>query len=376
MSLIEILTLVSSGGLILISLVFGERLRFARQHFVLQHDYDEYIPLEELPTVSVCIPVRNERHAIAECLRLVLNSDYPKMEVIVLDDESVDKTSDIIREFAQDGVRFIKGEKLPRGWIGKNKALEQLTAEATGDYILFLSVDTKIQPRDISTVVRYATQNKLGMVGIMPQRRDFRLNVVFGTMRFLWELVLQGRNLPATSTSVWMVKTDELKRYGDFWENHRAVVRPETSLARLFYDRQQYRFLIANRFLPIGQEKRWRSQLSTTMRTSSRVFGQSPWLRTNIIVILSAIIIATVIIIWSFINLKTLWLHFTGLLGLVCFGVMYCRFTKLAWRHGWSLGLVSWIWSVPQELCLIIISILRANLHLLSWKGRRLPFIK
>ncbi|MDO4870937.1 MAG: glycosyltransferase family 2 protein, partial [Candidatus Saccharibacteria bacterium] len=341
-----------------------------------KHEYNDYIPLEKLPSVSVCIPVRNEHHAIAECLELVLASDYPKMEVIVLDDESVDNTSDIIRSFAHAGVRFIKGDKLPRGWIGKNKAFEKLTSEASGEYILFLSVDTKIQPRDISTLIRYTEQHQLGMIGVMPQRRNFHINVIFGTMRFLWELVLQSRSLPATSTSAWMVKADELKRYGNFWENHRAVIRPETSLAKLFYDQQQYRFLIANKFLSIGQEKKWRSQLATTVRTSSRIFSQSPYLRASILVILASIIISTGVIIFNLITSTTSWIKIVSSLILFGFGLTYCQFTRLAWRKAWFLGLISWIWTVPQELFLLVISILRSNLHILSWKGRRLPFIR
>ena len=70
---------------------------------------------DELPTVSVCIPARNEMHALEQCLEYILASDYGKLEVLVLDDSSSDQTPHIIRSFAHAGVRFIPGSPLPKG---------------------------------------------------------------------------------------------------------------------------------------------------------------------------------------------------------------------------------------------------------------------
>lgn len=90
------------------------------------------------PSVSVCIPARNETHAMTQCLERVLASDYEKLEVIVFDDNSADDTSVLVKSFAHAGVRFIPGKKLPEGWLGKNHALEVLAQEASGTYIIFL----------------------------------------------------------------------------------------------------------------------------------------------------------------------------------------------------------------------------------------------
>ena len=87
----------------------------------------------EYPSVSVCIAARNETHALAQCLERVLKSDYPKLEILVLDDSSTDDTSLIIKSFASAGVRFIPGAALPSGWLGKNHAYQTLIDEARGD---------------------------------------------------------------------------------------------------------------------------------------------------------------------------------------------------------------------------------------------------
>ena len=87
-----------------------------------------------LPTVSVCIAARNEVHALSQCLERVLQSDYEKLEVLVLDDSSEDDTPHIIKSFAHAGVRFIAGRDIPAGWLGKNHANQTLALEASGDY--------------------------------------------------------------------------------------------------------------------------------------------------------------------------------------------------------------------------------------------------
>src|SRR5690606_10627587 len=61
---------------------------------------------KELPTVSVCIPARNETNALEDCLRSMLANDYPKLEILVLDDCSQDRTAEVIKSFAHAGVRF------------------------------------------------------------------------------------------------------------------------------------------------------------------------------------------------------------------------------------------------------------------------------
>ncbi|MEK6824354.1 MAG: glycosyltransferase, partial [Nanoarchaeota archaeon] len=58
-------------------------------------------------TVTILIPAYNEERDIARTLKSVLNIDYPKdkLEIIVIDDGSKDKTYEIARKFASDRVK-------------------------------------------------------------------------------------------------------------------------------------------------------------------------------------------------------------------------------------------------------------------------------
>ena len=120
------------------------KLRKARRTFLFTRP-PRITSSDQLPSVSVCIPARNETHAMSECLESVLASDYPKLEAIVLDDHSSDNTSHIIRAFAHAGVRFVEGDELPDDWLGKNFSLQTLANEASGKIILFMDVDTRLE---------------------------------------------------------------------------------------------------------------------------------------------------------------------------------------------------------------------------------------
>ena len=60
----------------------------------------------DAPLVSVIIPARNERRNIERCVRSVLSTDYPRSEVIVVDDHSTDGTGEIVRELAARDERL------------------------------------------------------------------------------------------------------------------------------------------------------------------------------------------------------------------------------------------------------------------------------
>src|SRR4030042_1167040 len=93
----------------------------------------EYI-LKNPPLVSVLIPARNEAENIRRCLTSLSKQDYPNIEIIVLDDNSTDWTSEVVKEFAVKDCRIslVNGAPLKKGWLGKCFACQQLAQRATG----------------------------------------------------------------------------------------------------------------------------------------------------------------------------------------------------------------------------------------------------
>jgi chlorobactene glucosyltransferase len=107
-------------------------------------DAESAAPPDDTPLVSVVIPARNERHNIERCMRSVLSSDYPQLEVIVVDDGSTDGTGDIARAVASQDqrARLIETGGLREGWFGKQWACETGARNSHGSIILFADADT------------------------------------------------------------------------------------------------------------------------------------------------------------------------------------------------------------------------------------------
>lgn len=124
-------------------------------------DFEIGAPQENLPLISVLVPARNEEDIIEKCLASLLKSDYPHFEIIVLDDNSKDRTFAIVEELSRthENLRIIKGKKLPPGWNGKNWACHQLSLVAKGEWFLFTDADTCHSPHSISSAFEAAQKS-------------------------------------------------------------------------------------------------------------------------------------------------------------------------------------------------------------------------
>jgi chlorobactene glucosyltransferase len=107
------------------------------------------------PLVSVLIPMRNEEENVENCLNGLRDQLYKNYEILVLNDNSTDRTGEILERIAAEDprVKVINGKPLPVDWFGKPYALYQLTNEAKGDLLLFTDADTVHYPASISWAV-------------------------------------------------------------------------------------------------------------------------------------------------------------------------------------------------------------------------------
>ena len=346
------------------------KLRFAFNHFTMQHLMSEPTMLQDLPSVSVCIPARNETHAMTECLEHVIASTYPKLEIIVLDDGSGDDTSVLIKSFAHAGVRFVEGSTLPTGWLGKNHALQDLLAEASGHYILFMDVDTRMKPDTIEQLVSYAKQESATMVSILPRREDgWRASIVFATLRYYWELILHTSSKPAVASSAWMIGRYTLRDDLGGFEPIKTAIQPEAVLARELMATDAYRFLISTSLLGVAYEKKWQSQIETSIRLLYPVLGGSllkSFITMSIMVVLVLplfVFLSGVIIGWTMIQV-------CALLELLVFVALYASYLRRVWVNLWWLGALLWPVILVQEIILLVTSTYRHLRHRVTWKGR------
>lgn len=127
---------------------------------------------EPAPLVSVLIPARNEEQNIRTCLQSLQRQDYPNFEILVLDDNSTDRTAEVVSRIAarDDRIHMIKGASLPEHWAGKPFACCQLAERARGSWLLFVDADTMHAPHMIRTVLALAIENKASLLSGFPHQ--------------------------------------------------------------------------------------------------------------------------------------------------------------------------------------------------------------
>lgn len=366
-------------GLLTTSLMVGVLLVYqvvwTLRHYKLRK-LAKHLTLKELPTVTLAIPARNETHALSECLAAAVASDYPKLEIIVLDDCSQDRTSAIIKSFAQEGVRFIQGDQPSKGWLGKNQAFKALAEHASGDYILFAGVDTRLSPQSIRKLVSYALANDAAMVSVLPQRRD---GVNFATLlwqlRYYWQIVLpMTRHRVPVASQAWLIKQDALQHLGGF-KAVKGKVMPEGSFARRLFGVDMYRFIISNTELGITTAKRWSSQIESAIRFLYPTFKRQPFhILMGSLALISVMLLPFVMVIARGIRgeLDLVWAF--AILACVVLLVGYALVVVRTVPRNWLLTLLIFPISLVQEFILLLTSMIMYEFGEVNWKGRNVCY--
>lgn len=117
--------------------------------------------------VSILIPARNEEKNISDCVSSCLKQTYANKEIIVLDDNSADRTNELLKKFS-DKIQIINGADLPDGWLGKNWACYQLSQEANGEYLLFIDADVRLNEKAVESAINEINFSEAGMLSVFP----------------------------------------------------------------------------------------------------------------------------------------------------------------------------------------------------------------
>lgn len=148
---------------------------------------EKRINCQEMPLVSVIIPVYNSESYLKECLDSVLNQTYRNIEVICVDDGSVDRSLEILRHYENKDSRvqvYIQENKGPSA--ARNKALDN----ANGEYISFVDSDDFLQLNTYEILIECALQQQS------------------------WDLIIFGGNIIGVENNYFADKlTTEFKQY-------------------------------------------------------------------------------------------------------------------------------------------------------------------
>ena len=200
--------------------------------------------LTEQPLVSVLIPARNEENNIKKCLDSFLNQSYKNYEILVLDDNSTDKTYEIVKNLAKqhpDKIKLYSGKTLPPDWRGKSFAMQQLLDYANGEYYLFTDADTIHTKHSISLMMSNILHHNADLVSgyIKQKTKTFGEKITIPLIYLLTGLVIplwmnQKSKLSIFSTAIGQfigVKAKSFKSFGGY-EKIKNYTTEDVYLAR------------------------------------------------------------------------------------------------------------------------------------------------
>ncbi|ABS60413.1 glycosyltransferase [Fervidobacterium nodosum] len=136
-------------------------------------------------SISVIIPARNEESNIGKILSLLNLQTVKPYEVIVVDDNSIDRTAKIVKAFQNDNesIKLISlKEEPPEGWVGKSWAIWNGYKHSSGNILIFMDADVEPGEKTLEALVsnyrRYG-----GLISVWPYQRFEKfyehLNLVF-----------------------------------------------------------------------------------------------------------------------------------------------------------------------------------------------------
>jgi len=116
------------------------------------------------PFLSVIIPARNEAERLPSLLSSLRNQSVPPLEIIVVDDHSVDGTAQIAAEM---GATVLSSQPLPEKWLGKTWACYQGARLANGEILVFLDADVSLEKEGLGKMAA-AQHRSGGALSILP----------------------------------------------------------------------------------------------------------------------------------------------------------------------------------------------------------------
>jgi cellulose synthase/poly-beta-1,6-N-acetylglucosamine synthase-like glycosyltransferase len=141
--------------------------------------------------ISVLVPLRNEEeNAVAIIETLAAQENLSDVEFLILNDNSTDKTFELITSAARGDSRFkiLQGSTLPDGWLGKPWALEQLSQSALGEMLVCIDADVRLSKTAIAAAVDSMHVHALDFFSAYPSQvaRTFGERMIQPLLQWSW----------------------------------------------------------------------------------------------------------------------------------------------------------------------------------------------
>ncbi len=131
-------------------------------------------PILPAPKVSIILAARNEEQRLSMALESLMKLDYPDYQIILVDDDSTDRTGAIADDWAKrpesgGRLKVIHNHELPPGWTGKVHALNLAAKTAAGEWILATDADVVFHPALLRLALGCALEQRVDLLSLIPE---------------------------------------------------------------------------------------------------------------------------------------------------------------------------------------------------------------
>ncbi|MGM0567628.1 MAG: glycosyltransferase family 2 protein [Elusimicrobiota bacterium] len=230
---------------LIIIILFG--LYILRRNHILYKDKEKLCEKRFFrkgnPLVSVIIPARNEEHGIERCVNSILNQSYKNVEVIIVDDQSTDGTSEIAERLASENkkVKVLTIDCLPADWTGKCNASFRAAKKAKGEWFLFTDADTWHKDTSISSALNYVCDNNVDLLSLWSRHRSdlLLIKIILHYMEYMnrWvadfpsELNSPENEKTAAFGTYIFINANKYRKFGGYGNKDVRTVGSSTDLA-------------------------------------------------------------------------------------------------------------------------------------------------
>lgn len=326
------------------------------------------------------IPARNEQENIVRCIQSILSQDYPILEIVILDDQSEDKTAEIVAEITRDhpNMYCLTGKALPKGWLGKNWACWQLAQKAKGEILLFVDADTWHENSAVTATIYWMNKYQLSMLSAFPQQitRSFAekiivplIDIILYMLLPLWAVYKFSFTALSAANGQWLaIEKNAYQQIGGHHHLKNRVVE-DVEMARLSKRKGLKIMTTSGTGMVFCHMYHRFSDIWAGL--SKNFYGLTG---NNIVVLLMILVILSIVFILPFvvvtINIGSFWLWIDLIL------MFFLRtLLAIAYRHNLVISIIFFPITIILGMIISVNSFYQSRYGSIYWKGRKIKIM-
>jgi hyaluronan synthase len=139
-----------------------------------------------VPLVTIVVAAKNEEENIRNCVQSCINSTYKNKEIIIVNDGSTDRTTEILEQMQIQNRSKIRVIHLPRS-VGKKQAIEHATNIAKGEIYAFMDSDCDMASDSVEKAVKiFLSDRNVGALATYGRVRDVENGTLLEKLQDVW----------------------------------------------------------------------------------------------------------------------------------------------------------------------------------------------